>query len=93
MRLGYHFATGSAKESFPCSASMSASEQVNCFVTDPTANIVCGVTGACDDRSLTPYPFARTTRPLCITPTDNPTMCFSATVCVMMLSSCAAVTD
>ncbi len=44
--FGKYFATGSVSDSFFSSARIISAEQVNCFVTEPMANIVRGVTAS-----------------------------------------------
>jgi hypothetical protein len=54
VRRGLYFATGSLSDSRCSSASIRSSEHVNCFVTEPMANIVRVVTVSLVVRSRTP---------------------------------------
>jgi hypothetical protein len=55
---GTYVSSRSSTPSFPRSASSKIAAAVNCFVTDPTAKRVCGVTATLRATSAKPKPLA-----------------------------------
>ena len=64
--------TRSSRESLPSSANMDSEAEVNAFVFEAMANIVCASTLAGLPSSRSPQPFASTTSPSFTTATAMP---------------------